>query len=72
MKAFGQYRPKIQSTRIPLTAAMIYAKTSNRMTSDLSKTEIKCMIEDKLLKSKPAFVKKVRWQDYIDHTRFTA
>lgn len=42
------------------------------MTTDLSKGEIKKMIVDKMAKTKPAFLKKVTWSDYIDHHRLTA
>ena len=71
-QAFGNYRPKIATTKTALTSDMIFQRTKHRMTSDLSKQEIKNIIDTQIAKAPTAYVKQVKWHKYVDQLRFTA
>lgn len=71
-QAFGNYRPKVSTSKTALTSDIIYEKTKHRMTSDLSKGELKRIIDDQIAKVPIAYVKQVKWHKYVDQLRFTA
>ena len=65
-QAFGNYRPKVSTTKTALTADIIFERTKHRMTSDLSKGELKDIIQTQISKAPRAYVKQVKWYKYVD------